>query len=302
MRRYLLSLAVVSIYVTRFLTGNLYGVCLLLSGIYFFVPLLTDIHFFSFSELLVWINSTPTESKTLIVSSLLTIIGFLIAFQSATKNWKDQLQANLRLDAGREIDRTYNQATRLINQLRIYADMFLELGNKVEEKGLTKDTHFGIHYLCQQSSQFIQNRKDVSEIHIDVYSMYGRYGLMFLSCGQTFKNLSIANRSLKEVTEKMWILTPDLDLESVTLIKDFLNYFDKDKLEGLSRQCELSSQAISTLTGNVKGQLNSKIMEFNLRFVLSFIKFGPLFFDMKHAVDKGEVINSELIRKLEAKL
>lgn len=299
MRKCILCTMIILTYIFRFFTGNIYGIFLLLSTIYFLVPLFTDIKFLTFSELILTLDSTPDDFKSLIISSMLTIIGFLIAFQSATKNWKDQLQANMRLEASRDIDHTFNRATHLINQIKIYSDQFIKLGNKVESHGITNETHFGIIYISQQGQKFIQDRNELSNINISVQSMYGRYATILLSYKNSLKNLHLAIKHISSVTDKMWILIPSINPQSNTPDKDFLRYYDYNQLESLSKQCEISSQAISGLAGNVTGQLNSKIMDFNFWFVFSFIKLAPHFIDMQRSISRGETINGGIIEKIE---
>lgn len=299
MQKYFLCTMIILTYIFQFFTGNIHGIFILLSTIYFLVPIFTDIKFLTFSELILILDSTPDNFKYFITSSMLTIIGFLIAFQSATKNWKDQLQANMRLDASRDIDHTYNRVTYLINQIKIYADQFIKLGTKLESHGITNETFFEIVYFSQQGQKFIQDRNELSNINISIQSMYGRYATILLSHKNTLKNLHLANKHISSVTDKMWILIPSINPQSNTLDKDFLRYYDHNQLKSLSKQCETSSQAISGLAGSVTGQLNSKIMDFNFWFVFSFIKLAPHFIDMQRSISRGETINGEIIEKIE---
>lgn len=64
----------------RFLVGTVWGVFLLSAVVYCVSWLGGDSKPLTLGQLILWIDGLPTESKTAVVTSLLTVLGFLVAF------------------------------------------------------------------------------------------------------------------------------------------------------------------------------------------------------------------------------
>ena len=90
MKKYALYILVAVAYTLRFLTGNLYGVVILLAGSYFLLEPMFGITPLTPLELLAIIDFFDMDQKALLLSSSLTVLGFLVAFSVATKTWKEQ--------------------------------------------------------------------------------------------------------------------------------------------------------------------------------------------------------------------
>ncbi|MHC5791763.1 hypothetical protein ACYT6H_09220, partial [Streptococcus pyogenes] len=59
--------------------------------------------------------------KVAIASSLVTVVGFFIAYASATANWKSQLLANIKLQASSDLNSFFTEVNSLVTDLEIYA-------------------------------------------------------------------------------------------------------------------------------------------------------------------------------------
>ncbi len=104
MRFILLQIYLALEFIFRFLVGSLYGILILLIILYFALPYFTDIQPYSFDELLLFVMNLDPQYKVAILTSLITVVGFLIAFQTATTTWKQQMHTNLSLQAANDID------------------------------------------------------------------------------------------------------------------------------------------------------------------------------------------------------
>lgn len=66
--------------VIRFLIGSLLGTLLFTIGIYWTLKAYADTKPYTFSQLVLWIVNLPIESKTLVITLIITIIGFYLHF------------------------------------------------------------------------------------------------------------------------------------------------------------------------------------------------------------------------------
>jgi hypothetical protein len=87
----------------RYFTSNLYGIfyfSVFLYGLDWFAGVTRPL---TFHEIIMWFDGLPTASKTTFATSALTIVGFLVAFQSSNSNWKFQAKTQLKLDLATDL-------------------------------------------------------------------------------------------------------------------------------------------------------------------------------------------------------
>jgi len=276
----------IQIYVTlnfiyRILVSNIYGISFIILAFYFILPHISSIKPYNFNELVMWYISLDKEYKVSMLSSILTIIGFLIAFQVATKNLTRQMQTNLRLEASKDIESSYLRATELILSIQIFTENCIDLINKIEKNILENEIHSGMTFLMSEMPKFISNRQELSNLHIKIYQLYTKHTFPIFACN-SFSRLEKINYSLKLVAEKMWVFIPQVDLTNPNYKNIFLKFSDRRKLSELSLQCKESYMYISTMAGLIKGKLTSSLAEKNFATVISFWKQGK---NMKIAFD-----------------
>lgn len=286
MKKYILLTYIIVSLIFRFLTANIYGIFLLLIGLYFIIPHFTIIKPFSPSELVLWSAEQPETMKALLLSSLMTIIGFVIAFQTATKNWKDQLVANLRVEASNDIDRTYSRLNELITSVQIYADTNLRILKKIENNAEEIEIFNDIHFVLSQTEKFLSERQELSLLHSRAFQLYGRYSMILFASSNTFDQLEKVNDFVAQVAKKMWILVPQVDLNSPDYLNHYLTFVDEEKYNDLSVQCSKSHPYIAAVSGSVRGKLTAGIAEYNLSLLYNFIRKGKFFLDVLFDIKK----------------
>ena len=271
--------------VFRFFVGNIYGIFLLIIGCYFILPHVSQIKPYNFNELMIWFVSLDREYKISILSSVLTVIGFLIAFQVATTNWTHQMRTGLRLEASKDIESSYSKVTELISSIQIFIDMYIDLINKVEKNIPESEIRSCMTFLSSETPKFLSNRQELSNLHIRIYQLYGKYSFPLLATWNSFKQLEEVNARLSLVTQKTWLVhIPNINLSDSNYKEDFVKYSDKSVLLDLLQLCELNHVYISAVTGGVRGSLTSSLMEKNLATLISFWQMGKSmkeFFNIK---------------------
>ena len=91
--KYLVALAI-PIQIVRWLLGSIWGVLILSVVLYYLVQRLDWIDTFGFTDLALWFDSLPQASKSTIGAAMLTVVGFLIAFQLSYRNTTSRLLKN----------------------------------------------------------------------------------------------------------------------------------------------------------------------------------------------------------------
>lgn len=251
-------------YISQFLTANLYGILILVILLYLLLPKFTGINPLSFNELLLFIMGLSPEYKVAILTSTLTIVGFLIAFQTATASWQRQKHTEMRLQAAIDFDITYSRINELITAIKIFADLNMDLINKIGKNLPEFEIISVFNYLQSQHNEFLTNRKELSLLHTRSYLFYGRYSNVLSSTWNSFNQLEHVNEALRLVAEKMWLFIPQLAVTSPNYKELYMQYSNVTKLEDLSNQCGESHEYIAAVIGNIKGKLTAPIFQFNL--------------------------------------
>lgn len=133
--------------VLRFLLGTVIGVFALLLLMYWIMWISGDPKPLTFAQLLLWVDGLQTESKTAVVTSVLTIFGFLVAFHTAKVNWKAGALTHLKAHVADEIELFFNEAARLTIDAKIYVRSLVEAVNRIQDQGATSDTIFNVKYV-----------------------------------------------------------------------------------------------------------------------------------------------------------
>jgi hypothetical protein len=216
--------------------------------------------------------SLDPQYKVAILTSVITIIGFLIAFQTATTTWKQQMHTSLRLQAAHEINSTYSRATELITSIRIFADLNLDLINKLKGNMPDIEITSAFNFVQSKYGEFLSNRDELSLLHLKAYNFIGKYSTVLSSTWKSFDQLERINDALRLVAEKMWVFIPQITSEHINYKKLYLQYTDCSKLEELSEQCNLSHGFIAALAGNINGRLTAPIFLLNLSSLLTLFQ------------------------------
>ena len=285
-KKYLLLCYIILRLILHFFIANIYGIGILFVSLYFLSPHITDVQPFNLSELIIWSTEQSDTLKALLVSSLVTVIGFMIAFQSATKNWKDQLIANIRVQASNDIDEIYTRINELINSINMYVDNNLEILSKIKNNADSIEIDSGVRFVLSRTESFFSERQELSLLNSKAFQLYSRYSMIFLATQNTFDMLERINESVSKVTDKMWILAPTIDINNADYLKHYLNYVDEDKYRELSLQCNESHSYIAGMAGAVRGKLIAKISEFNLSVFLNIIRKGKFFVNLWSDIKK----------------
>ncbi|MCG7588718.1 hypothetical protein [Photobacterium sp. OFAV2-7] len=218
---------------------------------------------YSFSELMEWLRSLSDEMKVAIASSLVTVIGFLVAYASATANWKSQVLANIKLQAWGELNAFFTEVGSLVTDCEIYATESIEAASKIRK---SKDKHeklFLVSYQYSRGQEIELKRKRLVAMSIQVHQFTGKYANLFFSVPKVQSNFDIASQALTEVASKTWFNIPLAYAEDTDPVTTFLKQIDEDKLNDFKSTVDKNRMLISFLPGSAGGILQSGVVPFN---------------------------------------
>ncbi|HCH6005277.1 TPA: hypothetical protein NK076_001128 [Vibrio parahaemolyticus] len=248
---------------TRFFLGNLYGVLITLLVVRHFSESIFGYPAYSFDELMVWLRTLNDEMKVAIVSSLVTVVGFLVAYASATSNWKSQLLANIKLQAWGELNAFFTEVGTLVTDCEIYANETLETSARVRESKDHQEKLFLVSYQNTRGHEIDLKRKRLVAMSIQVHQFTGKYANLFLSVPKVQSNFDIAATALKEVASKTWFNIPFSYAEDTDPVTTFLKQVNEEQLNTFKKSVEKNRIFLSFYPGSAGGVLQSGIVPFN---------------------------------------
>lgn len=255
--------------VLRFLVGTILGVFILSALFYWAMWITGEPKPFTLSQLVLWVDGLPSESKTAIVTSVLTVLGFLIAFHNATVNWKAEALAHLKAAVAGEIELFFNEAARLTTDAEIYARSLVEAVNFFQSHGATPDAIFKIQRTLEQTSAFLAKRDRLSAMSVEVHRIAGRHYSVLSTVWGATKALEDSASVFAQITQLMWIRVPNIQADLPNPIAQFVSQVNVAECVNFVDCCGRSYGFISGATGGVRGALLAPLVGFNLASLMS---------------------------------
>lgn len=251
-------------FIMRFFIANLYGMFFLALGLYYYSDSLWGVKAYTFPQLIDWFVTQSEGTKTALLSSMVTVIGFMIAYATATYNWKAQALSQLRMQAAGEIDAFFAQCTKLTTDCQVYADALVAAVNKIQKECTIEEAMFLAHYNRNQVQPFLQQRQQLASLGIEVHRLQGRYtGLLVLTPGLK-SNMELAIKALTNITEKVWFHVPFHIDGDQNPIQTFINQVNVNDCIVFSKAANNNFGQLNFTSGSVRGHLQSTVVGFSL--------------------------------------
>lgn len=261
---------------TRFFLGNMIGI-FLLSILLYWVLAASGVDVLTAEQLVLWLDDIEPEYKAALVTALVTVAGFIFAFHSATANWKNQLNAQLKAQLAGELEEFFGPLSSDINEASIYAKQLVETVNKIQNGASFAEATFSIRYLQDQQNGFLSARNRIVKASIEVHRLIGRSYNILSSGWGTVNQIRLAASRLSKISEVIWIQLPVVDLDDPDHIQVFLNHVNISECLQLINACEENSATMSGLVGGLRGYLLAPIVGFNLNTLLTLLGEGVPF-------------------------
>lgn len=284
MKKYSVYIFTLLGFVLRFLTGNLYGVLILLLVVYFSIEPLWEIPPLTIRELLLILDGYDSSEKALFLSSSLTVIGFLIALSVATISWKQQIQASLRLQAASDINSTYNRISTHLVDINIFASSLIRLADKIKSEQRLSD--FDYEYLLSQYDKFASDRQAFCSAYRQSLELLGSYSQQLFAAGDSFTRIQEIGNELGRLNSDVWFCVPVIALNEQERSKIYLSSLDYDKIKDYIELSDKIHDRTNALSGIIRGKLTTPLIEANWSTFRNFAKHGVSFFTMMEEIIK----------------
>ncbi len=256
----------------RALFGSMVGTLILALSSYVWMWNFSETRPLTLAELAIWISESSIEIKTAVATSLLTIVGFLVAFYSSTISWRTQERMRLQMRAGEEIEKFFSDALSTITDLEIYVRRLRDTHQLISTAKDVEGARFKLDFVLGKTSTFLENRARLSSMSVDAHRLKGRYHGLLSQTWALDNALTDAINSLSEIADDVWLDAPEFSTDEPNKHELFLRFVDVDQCEKFLESCRRHHGAISALIGGISGTLAAPIVGYNLATLMGIIK------------------------------
>lgn len=233
------------------------------SALYYFTPVLFGYEPFDFQELILWFDKTSESIKSAILSSIITVLGFLIAYATATANWKSQLLAQIKLEAAGEIEKLFAEASDLATELCIYAESLVESVDKIQKGCSESEAEFSVQYQRERALELKEKRERFCDLSVNVHDLSGKYSNLLMSTPGVTSEFEAAKSALKNINEKVWFNFPVYIANDPNPIQSFVNQVNIQDCMNYVSVVNANQTELGFSAGSIRGNFMSTVVGFN---------------------------------------
>jgi len=259
-------------YLYRFFFGNIYGIFVSALILYIYSLPLLGVTPFEASELISWFSLQNESSKAALLASIITVIGFLIAYATATANWKSQLLANLKMEASGDIEVFFSECSQLSTDCKIFAISLIEAVDRIQKGCAPQEADFLASYNRDQGQKFLQQRQRLSTLAIEVHRLQGKYHTLLISSPSLSSGLNSGVQALQKIANKVWIHVPYHIQSDSNPVQSFINQVNVTECSELKNAVNENYGELGFSSGGVRGNLMSPVVGFNLWSLIFLFK------------------------------
>ncbi|MBQ26086.1 hypothetical protein [Alcanivorax sp.] len=274
-----------------FLTSSLAGVFLLTISLYALL-FFFDYEVMSLGELLIYISKLDAGIIASIISSLVTVLGFFIAFSTGRKSWEIQKKTEFSIEVSESLSVIVNDLVDGIINLNIYYSGVIDACSSLEENPHGKQSLSKLRYICRRNDEASAHAKRIQERNSQLISFIGTYTQVFESKIGVSKFLEfIQNRaSVASLASHYFVPTIDHANKDSEAVAIFFHFINQEEIQRNKDLLEPLVEEISSAHGYIRGMFLSTIFKSNLRTLWSFIrrykKISPFFIGLIEKVKK----------------
>jgi len=259
-------------YIYRLFFGNIYGIFAISIVVYFSSEWLFGIAPLSFDGLMEWVVNQSETTKAALLGSIIAVIGFMVAYATATSNWKSQLLANLKIQAAGEIAAFFTECTKLATGCEIYAGALVKAVNEIQ-KGCPNDkAELLAHYNREGGHLFKQQRDRLLSLGVEVHLLGGKYGTLLSTSPGLMSEMGLATKALENITDKLWINVPYHIQNDPNPVQTFLNQVNVTECIALIDSVNKNYDMLTSSSGDVRGRLTSDVVGYNFWMIFNLFK------------------------------
>jgi hypothetical protein len=261
--RKLIGVAVLMVFVLKFLFGTVIGSLFLAWLLYTTAPYWLGVQPWNLSEFLFWFSQLSNEAKIGLASSLVTVLGFFIALHTTMHSWRRQTASELRMSAADNIYRVISEVNAVILQVQLFAETTAREVQQVRVQNLSLDASPILSVLSEEVLVFRANRQRLLKLQQEAIDLAARYSVLFLPIWGMEGALEAINQNIAAVTKVLWIPAPAGGTDHPEHRTQLMAQVDLEMYQELADACEKARNQIAGLQGGLCGTLMSPIMELN---------------------------------------
>ena len=241
----------------RALFGTVQGALIFSIFLYWYMEHFGSTKPFTSAQLAIWASELSAEATAGVLTSFITVLGFLIAFRAATANWKDQTRTTIRIAAADEIETFFDEFVSLVLDAQIFVENTLDERERLVEGNMNPESSTLVSVHMENAIEFIEKRKRMSVMSVKMYRLASKhYSILhpFAGAIEALKDCEIA---ADEVTKKMWIKVATLDPSAPGNRTLFLNQIDVKDWREFAQCCDTSYDRINGLVALLRSMLFS---------------------------------------------
>lgn len=232
-----------------------------------------------------WIVTQSDSTKSALLGSIITVIGFLIAYATATANWKSKLLADLKVQASGEIEVFFAECSKLATDCGIYATALIEAVNEIQKGCPLERAEFLAFYNREQGQLFLQRKDRLVSLGIEVHRLHGKFSTLLVSAPGLKSGLDSAIEALGKITNKVWVHIPYHIQNDTIPVQTFLNQVNVTDCIALKTAVDENQMELNFSSGGVRGNLMATVVGFN---------FWMLYYLFKNRKDFRKMINQNI--------
>ncbi len=256
----------------RFLAGSPIGALVSSLLLYVYASNFSAIEPLNASELVLWMDALNPDYKVALLASAVTIVGFIVAFHTATLNWKAQMKAELNAQAASDLEGFFARVHESMRNMTIYVQRLVDTISEIQSGCTADKALFNVQYALGQVEKYYESRRQLSAASVDIHGLIGRHHNVFASHWGVLESVRKTSTALSEVNEVMWVHIPIITPENTNPIQEFINQVNVSECMRFIEVCEQKEPALSGLPGGVRGRLLAPIVGFNFPMLLMLVR------------------------------
>lgn len=249
--------------ILKFFLKSLYGAFALALICYCYSYQIFGVEPMTIRELVAFISALKPEYKVGILSSLITVVGFVFAFHMSTETWRRQMKEECKFKAANELGDFFNVALGVSYKLESYAESVVGIFERLRGGAGNVDVEMHIKILLSNTKDFLEARAKMSSLAVEVHSLISRHdGALSLGWGLK-KSAQHAADNLSVITEAMWFPVPIIDIDESGWFESFLSNADEQDCRNFIIVVADAQTQISGMAGGITGYLYSHIWDLN---------------------------------------
>lgn len=285
LRRLLLKSMIVLGFIFDRLNRNLFAVFALLFGLYLFLPVDNGSIPFTGPQLALWFDSLEQQSKVGLISALITVLGFFIAFSVGAYSWKSGALWQLNFELFSTVNKHYGEAQRVLIRISTFAKTVIELRQDAESGKPLHEFNWKLDFVKRDYPNFCRDREQLNEIVQESFSLSSRYALLLGRLWGVAEILNQVNEALSNVGST-YVYLPRIDENDTNRFAAFIYTYsqaDFERFEVIVNEVEDFTNRFSALAGALNAQLLTPVMGTNL-YMLKKMVFARDLDDHLHRI------------------